>query len=218
MKKDNVLINRALKAFEKASYQTGKAYDPLAWWPFNYKIYFPLYEEKRAHDLYTDYQQLRKSKSVGEIARKFRYPSAVWLNLIPFLRDTKYLGVERNERVEILLEFLQMLEIVMVGNIFCENGRNLIWGDDQVKNYIKETNWLEIGSVKDIPKLFARLHSDLLSLDEAIFWNANNVTREVHGPYKVRWKGVPAQLIVREYYDFCDQNFCRQKLSYLTNQ
>jgi hypothetical protein len=195
------LINRALKAFDKASYQTGKHYDPLAWWPLNYINYFPLYVGRQTEDLYTDYQLLRQSKSVAEIAREFGYPSAVWLNLIPFLSGTKHLGVTKSERVKSLLEFLQMLEILMSGNIFCEDGQNLVWDNNQVKNFLRESSWVETGSVGNISRLFARLHGDLLSLDEAIFWNANNVTREVHGPYKITWGRTTGQLIVREYYD-----------------
>jgi hypothetical protein len=213
MKKDSLLIDRALKAFDKASYQTGKAFDPFAWWPLNYINYFPLYVGQQTKNLYADYKLLRQSKSVAEIAREFGYPSAVWLNLIPFLSGTKYLGITKSERVKTFLEFLQMLEILMSGNIFCEDGRNLVWGKDQVKKLLKGADWVETKSTPDVARLFARLHGDLLCLDEAISWNANNVTREVHGPYKVSWGKAPCQLIVRDYYDLRGSEFLPPKLA-----
>lgn len=202
-----------MKAFERVAYRSGGVDDPFAWWPVNFILYMPLYMSQFTRDFFSDYKLLRKSASLEKIAQAFQYPTALWLGLVPLLDGPKKAGLKKEEGIKIILEFLKMLEISMVGNIFCEDKRNIIWAKSKVNNLIKETSWLEIRLEPNFAKLFARLHSGLLSLDEAIFWNANCASREVHGPYKVKWKNTPSQLIIREYYNLNEPLFLPKSLS-----
>ena len=112
----------------------------------------------------------------------------------------KAMGLKRKERIDLALQFLEMVRVRMSGNIFCEDNRNIVWSEGRVMELMSNTKWISADK-KGIRVLFQTLHAGLLSLNEAIFRNANNVAREVHGPYRVRYKGRPMQLLVREYYD-----------------
>ena len=85
MKKNNLLIDKTMKAFERVAYRSGGVDDPFAWWPLNFILYMPLYMPQFTHDFRTDYWSLRKSTSLEEIAQAFQYPTALWLGLVPFL-------------------------------------------------------------------------------------------------------------------------------------
>lgn len=213
MKRDNLLIDRMLKAFDKATYGSGKILDPYAWWPINFLFYSPLFNKASSQSFCSDYILLRKSKTLKEIALAFQYPTAAWLALSRFIFAVKAAELKKNERIKIILEFLRILEILMTGNIFCEDKRNVIWPEDKVKKLVRETQWIDTRSNPNFVKLFARLHGDLLSIDEAIFWNAACATRETHGPYIIEWKNSLAQLIVREYYNLKEQEFLPSNLS-----
>lgn len=213
MKKDDLLIDRMLKAFDKATYGSGKILDPYAWWPINFLFYSPLFNKASSQSFCSDYILLRKSKTLKEIALAFQYPTAAWLALSRFIFAVKAAELKKNERAKIILEFLKMLKILMAGNIFCEDGSNLIWDEKKVKKLVRKTRWIDTNLKPNFAKLFARLHGDLLSLDEAIFWNAVCATREIHGPYSVRWKNSPCQLIVREYYNLKEQEFLPSNFS-----
>ncbi|OIO50204.1 MAG: hypothetical protein COX12_02445 [Candidatus Brennerbacteria bacterium CG23_combo_of_CG06-09_8_20_14_all_44_41] len=201
MQKDNLLIDKMLKAFDKAAYQSGKVLDPYAWWPINFLFYSPLFDEVSSRSFCADYLLLRKSKSLREIALAFQYPNAVWLALSRFISTVKTAKLKKRERMKIDLEFLKMMKFLMVGSVFCEDGLNIIWNKERIRKEIKKADWIDTRLNPNFAKLFARLHGDLLSLDEAVFWNAVCATRETHGPYPVKWKGSSAQLIVREYYN-----------------
>jgi hypothetical protein len=213
MKKDNLLIDRMLKAFTKSGYDSGKVLDPYAWWPINFLFYSPLFDRETSQTFCSNYKRLRKSRSLREIASAFRYPNAAWLALSRFIFAVRAARLEREERIKILSEFLKMLSFLMVGDIFCEDGRNLIWDEDKVKELVRKTQWINTDLKPNFAKLFARLHGDLLSLDEAIFWNAVCATRETHGPYSVKWRNLPRQLIVREYYNLKEPEFLPPNLS-----
>lgn len=213
MKKEDLLIDQMIEAFAKASYDSGKTLDPYAWWPINFLFYSPLYGKETSESFCADYLLLRKSKSLKEIAEAYKYPNAAWLALSRFIHAVKTAGLKKEERIKILLELLKILEFLMVGSIFCKDGRNLIWNKNKVQKMIKETKWIDTDLEPNFAKLFARLHGDLLSLDEAIFWNAVCQTRETHGPYDVKWKNEDCQLIVREYYNLEEPEFIPRNLS-----
>ncbi len=213
MKKNNLLIDKTMKAFERLSFRGIDVSDPFVWWPLNFVLYMPLYLPQFIRDFFPDYRLLRKSTPLEKIAQAFQYPTALWLGLVPLLNGSKMAGLKKEEGIKIILEFLKMLEFSMVGNIFCEDKKNIIWAKTKVKNLVKETNWLDTRSKPDFAKFFARLHSGLLSLDEAVFWNANCASREIHGPYKVKWENAPCQLIVREYYNLNEPQLLPKNLS-----
>lgn len=212
MKKSDFLIDRMLKAFTKAAYDSGKVLDPYAWWPINFLFYTPLYDKESSSSFCSDYELLRKSKSLREIALAFRYPNAAWLALSRFIFAVKSAGLEKKKRIKIILEFLNILKILMTGNIFCEDGRNLIWDENKVKRLVGKTQWIDTNLKPNFAKLLARLHGDLLSIDEAIFWNAVCATRETHGPYCIKWKNSVCQLIVRQYYNLKEPEFLPSNL------
>ena len=213
MKKNNLLIDKTMKAFERVAFMGGDFSDPFAWWPLNFILYMPLYMPQFTRDLCSDYRLLRKSTPIEKIAQEHQYPTALWLDLVSFLSGSKMAGLKKEEGIKIILEFLKMLENLMVGNIFCEDNRNIVWDEIEVKRIINRTSWVETKLKPDFAKLFARLHSGLISLDEAIFWNTNCATREVHGPYKVKWENTPCQLIVREYYNLNEPKLLPPNLS-----
>lgn len=213
MKRNDFLIDKMLKSFDRAAYESGKVLDPYAWWPMNFLFYSPLFDEVSSRTFCADYLLLRKSKSPKEIALSFRYPNAAWLALSRFIFAVKSTVLKKSERIKIILEFLRMTELIMTGDIFCEDKRNLIWDKSKVKKLVRETPWIDTRSNPHFAQLFARLHGDLLSLDEAIFWNAACATRETHGPYRLNWNNSPAQLIVREYYNLREPEFLPPKVS-----
>jgi hypothetical protein len=213
MKNDDLLIDKMLKAFDRATYGSGKILDPDAWWPINFLFYSPLFNKVSSQSFCSDYRLLRKSKTLKEIALAFQYPTAAWLALSRFIFAVKAAELNKKERLKIILEFLRILENLMVGGIFCEDKRNVIWSESKVRRLVRETPWIDIRLNPNLAKLFARFHGDLLSMDEAIFWNAVCATRETHGPYIINWKNTPAQLIVREYYNLKEPEFLPSGLS-----
>lgn len=205
MREDNdVLIDKMIRAFERCSFDSGKILDPDAWWPLNHLYYSPLYINDFYKTLLGNFELLKKKYTLREIADAISYPSATWLLVVSAPHIMKSMGIEKEKRVSLILEFLKMIQMQMAGNIFCEDGGNIIWDKNRVERLMSEIEWVNIRKDSKLNRLFARLHAALLSLNEAIFRNCNNVAREVHGPYKIKYGGQPAQLIVREYYNLRD--------------
>jgi len=203
-KNSDVLIDKMIKAFERCSFDSGKILDPDAWWPLNHLYYSPLYIDHFYGVLLRNFELLKRKYTLKEIADTISYPSATWLLVVSAPRIMKSMGIKKEKRISLILEFLEMIQTQMAGNIFCEDGDNIIWDSNRVEQLISGTEWTDVSKGGNLNRLFARLHAALLSLNEAIFRNCNNVAREVHGPYKVEYKGQPAQLIIREYYNLRD--------------
>lgn len=199
-KESDILIGKMIRALDKAAYESGKISDPFAWWPINYIFYDQLYIEELHKSYLKDLDFLKKKYGLKKVAETLKYPTAIWLLLVTAVRAVKRIGLSKKERTKIILDFLKMIDICMSGNIFCEDGKNIIFNRKKIKRVVNATKWVDVRREDYIKKLIGRLHASLLSMDEAIFWNANCATREIHGPYKINYEGKPGQLIVREYY------------------
>lgn len=199
---DDILIDKMRNALGKAAYDSGKVLDPNAWWPLNYLMYRSLFFADYYRELLEDYETARKRFSLKRVAKTFKYPTAIWLAMVNLPATMKTLGFKKPERIKTTVEFIEMLQMRMAGSVFCEDNKNIVWDNNKVCKVMEELQWINVKDGKKLRHLFERLHANLISLNEAVYWNANCSTREVHGPYEVVFEGHKAQLIIREFYNF----------------
>lgn len=195
------LIDKMLQALGKAAYDSGKVLDPNAWWPLNYLMYRSLFFTEYYQDFIRDFEQVKRKYSLKRIADVYKYPTAIWLTLVNLPATMKMLEYDKRKRIEITLEFIRMMKMRMAGNVFCEDNKNAVWGNEKIGQVMKTAKWMDASEDRELVRLYGRLHANLVSFNEAVYWNANCSTREVHGPYNVMYKGRKAQLIVREFYN-----------------
>lgn len=198
---NDILIDKMIKALDRAALESKKYEDPFAWWPINYSMYTFLFLNDIYGEYFRDFESLKKKYSLREIAALFKYPTAIWLFLVTAVRAMKSLRMPKEKRIKITVDILKMIQFRMSGNIFCENKKNIIWTAKKAQNFVYKTKWVSTRYSKSVDRFFKRLHAALISFDEAVFWNANCATREIHGPYDVVFKGKNAQLLVRNYYN-----------------
>src|SRR3989338_1848437 len=118
--KNDKLIDNMVEALAKAAYDSGKVLDPNAWWPLNYLMYRTLFFADYYKDFLGDYEEVKRPYSLEHIAEAFKYPTAIWLALVNLPGTMRILGFDKSARVKVTLEFIEMLRLRMVENIFNE--------------------------------------------------------------------------------------------------
>lgn len=188
------------EAVTHAIYDSGAIFDPYRWWPRSYIPYSQLFFLDFNKGWYSDFKILKRKYSLKKISGTLGYPTAIWLILAPALRVLKVIEPNKKKRIELVFNFLDMIQYQKSGDIFCEDGQNVVWNEDRVKKFMQKTEFIDVSSKIKLKKLFSRLNADLISWVEAVFWSANCAAREIHGPYEVVHNKITCQLIVREYY------------------
>jgi hypothetical protein len=177
--------------------------DPMAHWPLRIEEIAAYFTDLEAQDIYQNMLILkRKRTSLEEISKLFPGPSFIREFLPDLIAGSKFTKLSKQDRIDLVEWFLDLLKPMIVGDIFCKKGRNLLLRGQEVKKLVRSTQWLKPVSIKDAQKLH-RLSSSLLTLVWALyFFPWPNMGFEIHGPYDVsKIFGGNSILLIRDFFD-----------------
>lgn len=145
--------------------------------------------------------KLMKGKGYGteEIAKLFKNPSRItqFMYLFPGI---SFSDLSVKERIELVDNLLDYIAYYRKGDIFCENGKNILWSDNEIEEIIGKYE-LITPSNEDKNKhreLIGKINGSLFNYCEFLHLAKHPFGHEFHGPYKLSDNEV---LIAREYYD-----------------
>lgn len=162
-------------------------------WPFSFaarEMYLGPFFPK---ELYITIKKIeRKGLSEEKIAHLFRNPSRIahlfYTTILPSNNLTK------EENIELVEKLVSFISYFRKGDIFCRNGKNIIWPEEKVKQYLPLLKQIENSETK---KLIGQIDALLFQYNELIFGGIPAYGHEFHGPYRIN----DEFLIVKEHYD-----------------
>lgn len=196
-------IDKFLKAIEE-SYQ---GINVKTSWPLNGAQVDSYFDVDEALDMYYRLNKLRETKSVKEIADLMPPPDMIRLflqhNGIIGLKVAKTIGVAnipKEDRLEYVNFLFNILEKKVRGDIFCLDGKNILFDNVEIKDLIKNLKKVEgRDEQRSVAGLIVSANNWCYSLYYDLFMTAGFY---LHGPYDVSEKfGEGAILVIREYHD-----------------
>lgn len=137
-----------------------------------------------------------KGCSDEEIAKLLKYPSKVAENL--WLLQGKGLSqISKEELTEYAIKTLKYIGLLRQGDLFCRDGKNIIWSDTTVKSQSDKIRLLDVEEF-ELKETVSRLRASLWLYTELLYFAIHAVGHEFHGPYELKNDKI---LIVREYFD-----------------
>jgi len=149
-------------------------------------------------ELYRSIERARVSLSDGQIAEMFKQPSRVMLYLLKFGYAFSPLTVMEKNRL--VTDLLSLVSCRREGDIYCRDGRNLIWDVERVEGELQSSYCFD-GALRESERLvplLGRLRGRLTLYCEAAYPLCHPACHETHGCYQLEDGTI---LLVREYYD-----------------
>ena len=177
--------------------------DPMAHWPLRIEEIAAYFTDLEAQDIYRKMSILkRKRTSLEEVSKLFPGPSFIREFLPDLIAGSKFTKLSKQDRIDLVEWFFDLLKAMMIGDIFCRNGRNLLLNVQEVKKLVKSTQWIKPASIEEAQKLH-RLSTSLLTLVWTLyFFPWPNMGFEIHGPYDVfKTFGGNSVLLIRDFFN-----------------
>jgi len=197
MKDEKYSLRRMRRAIARSCIETDK-FTQGTIWPIHPSYLARILSAPFAKDFNDDFQNLKKDIGLKALAKVFVHPSALWLIIMRTMPGLKIIGLEKEKRAIFAKDILKMIDFLMVGNIYCEDKKNIVWDNSQIDKIFNSN--LLFSPKDNFPMLFGRLHADLMNFSQSVFWVTNCAHREIHGPYPCRWNNQAVNLVIREYF------------------
>jgi len=197
-----------VEAYLKALELAFSKMDSTSYWPVPVADVAPYFSDLEALDLIdclkaAEEQGLTKKDIASTIASPTVLRQAIPDILVGLKACTP--PVSKETRMWLVEYLFDILEEMMVSDIFCQGGENLRLDQGQVQILLEQSIWIGAAEQYDFVKEVHRLSTTLLSLMWALyFYTWPNVGFEFHGPYRVALPGAPkrkAILIVRDFFN-----------------
>jgi hypothetical protein len=183
--------------------------DPMAHWPLRIEEIAAYFTDLEAQDIYKKMLILkRKRTSLEEASKLFPGPSFIREFLPDLIAGSKFTKLSKQERIGLVEWFFDVLKKMMVGDMFCRKGRNLLLKSHQVNKLVKSIQWIKPMRKEDAQK-FHRLSTSLLTLVWSLyFFPWPNMGFEIHGPYDVSkiFGGGNSVLLIRDFFNIKPTN------------
>lgn len=138
----------------------------------------------------------KKGLSDKDIAKLFMTSSRVAQTLWR-IDAIKRSNLHKKEKLYVIQKLLDYLATYRREDIFCGDGRNIIWDGEEVESATKPLQFFDVTKDKDAKQLICALESSLWLYTELIYWTNHPFGHSFHGPYVVK----EGDLIVRNYFD-----------------
>jgi hypothetical protein len=161
-------------------------------WPIKFNSIMHLFLQEFAEEFIRDLSDLqKKGVEKKDIARAFYNPARLYriIHSVIFGMRMKRMPVQTQRDMAVYM--LDLVKLLKEGSEFNEHGLNLIMSSQQIQA-------IEMTPVTDSrePMAIQGLCGMLWAYTEAIFFRAHDVTKEIHGMYRLQDGN---QLLVREY-------------------
>lgn len=165
-------------------------------WPIKVNSVMHLYLKEFSKEFVEDIGLLQaKGVSTDEIAKAFGNPARLFRVIDPVIYGMKRAFKSLDEQRDIVLYLLDSVKSMKYGSEFNEDGINTILNPEQLISTINDKNMLK--AHRDDSVKIHRFCGIMWAYTEAIFFRAHDITKEIHGPYKIDEKS--NQLLIREY-------------------
>jgi len=137
-----------------------------------------------------------------DIALLFKKPSRI-ATLTFLFEGLRYTELTKEDRIKLAVDILNFITCLRKKDPFCEEMRNILWEDHEVKDVLGNVNLISLHQLPEdkstkIRKLSSQINASLWLLCEYLYFNHHFIGHEFHGPYKLSDGSL---LVVREYYD-----------------
>ena len=150
--------------------------------------------------LYKDIKGLeKKGYSKEKIAKLLKAPSRIAQTTWPIC-NISLTDLSKDEGIDLAFKIIELISEFRE-DPFCEDLRNIIWSNEEVKDTISKTDMVDLGTV-DNPDRYRekinRLNGIAWLYCEMLYTSIHGAGHEFHGPYNL---GDSRILVVKEYYD-----------------
>lgn len=154
-----------------------------------------LFIEDWSREFIEDLEEAKNSGlSYSNIGRLFGNPTRIMRMSHHIIRGAKKAGFSLQERERLVLELLRILKTMKIGNIFCEDKKNILLSDEEIKRILTEKEFIEAN--QDSAKLVQRLCGIMWAYSETPYFAAHEISMEEHGPYERH-----GHVIIRDFYN-----------------
>lgn len=137
----------------------------------------------------------RQNISDEEIAKAVKFPSRI-VHILWRTDAIKNSDLSKEEKLYIIGKLFDYLEIFRKKNLFCEDGKNIIWNKKELENHKKDLYFFS-GRDKKLNKLISTIEATLYLYTELIYWANHPIGHSFHGPYLDK----EGDWLVKEYFD-----------------
>lgn len=138
-----------------------------------------------------DKQNIAKEK----IAEAIKFPSRI-VHIIWRIDAIKNSDLDKEEKLYTIRKLLDYLAIFRKENLFCEDGKNIIWDLKEMECNKKGLFFFSTVDEKT-RKLFFNFEASLFLYTELLYWANHPIGHSFHGPYETS-EGIA---LVKEYFD-----------------
>lgn len=135
-----------------------------------------------------------------KIARVLKFPSRATHFLWRTTDAVKNSSLNKKEKLYTIKKLFEILAVFRKKDLFCENGKNIIWDKKELENRKKDLYFFS-GKDKKLNKLISTFKTALWIYTELIYWAQHSFGHSFHGPYLEKEE----DLLVREYFDLKPQ-------------
>ena len=140
------------------------------------------------------YELLEHGGSLDEIGRLFGNPSKIFRCFDLLLKGMYQKKISTVRKQMFIQDILQCIQTLKSGSIFNEDGRNIIWNEEQVK-YLCEKGLTKLDNLQDSEVLHC-LIGLIKAYIEMLYFRCYDISQEIHGPYPEQNKNI---LLIREF-------------------
>jgi hypothetical protein len=172
--------------------------DPPPDWPIPFIENCWYFHEAFIEDLYLTIEKAKKVLPDEQISRMFKNPSRILLYLLKFGYAFSSLSV--SEKTQLATNLLKFASYYRTGDLYCGNGRNIIWDNSHMRDVLHSSIWFELER-RDFELLrrdINRIKATLFLYCETVYPLCHPACHEIHGYYELAEDVI---ILVREYYD-----------------
>ncbi len=180
----------------KQSLKSAWGYNDYNDWPIKFNSIMHLFLEEFTQEILDDLDEITKQGiPAQDVARAFSNPARIYRIINSVLFGMKKLGKSINHQKEITIYLLDLVKQLKFGSEFNEEGINIILGPKELDTVCREIPLKRAD--ENSSALLQRFCGVMWAYTEVIFFRAHDVTKEIHGPYKI--SGSFSNLLIREY-------------------
>jgi len=131
-----------------------------------------------------------------DIKEYLKFPSKIVHFLWRCGDAVKNSGLTKEEKLFMIKKLFEILSIFRKENLFCENGKNMIWDKKELEIYEKNLYWFS-GENKKLNQLISNFKASLYLYTELLYWAQHPLGHCFHGPYPEK----QGDLLIKEYFD-----------------
>ncbi|MCM1273242.1 MAG: hypothetical protein NC225_02150 [Clostridium sp.] len=195
----------------KNSLRSAWGYNDYNDWPIKINSVMHLFLKEFATECLEDIREIKGNRILeNKLIEEFGNPARIYRMIDPVIFGMKRLNIPLERQRKIVIYMLDLVKRMKYGSEFNEDGRNIILSPNQLTRLVNDFTFEQV-SGKDAAKI-QRFCGAMWAYTEALFFRAHEVTKEIHGPYRLQGD---SKLVIREYLNLAPRQIWGDKLPFL---